>query len=120
MAQLQAQSEELSEMIKNLFISVFVRRYRDARSEIRSLCIAELGAWIKDYSAHFLADQYLKYIGWTLSDKVTYYLLLFFSYIFLSLYMYVNIYPYCLFFLMPSLLIIFMYMCSLSLTYIHV
>ena len=57
-------------MMNTLFSSVFVHRYRDTRPEIRSICIAELGVWMKDYHTQFLADNYLKYIGWTLSDKV--------------------------------------------------
>ena len=57
--------------MSTVFSSVFVHRYRDTRPEIRSLCIAELGVWMKEYSVHFLDDQYLKYIGWTLYDKVS-------------------------------------------------
>lgn len=58
-------------MINSLFTSVFVHRYRDTRPELRSICIAELGVWMKEYSSQFLSNNfYIKYIGWTLSDKV--------------------------------------------------
>jgi hypothetical protein len=70
MTTLQQQSTELHEMIRTLFSSVFVHRYRDIRPELRAICISELGVWIKTYSKEFLADNYTKYIGWTLSDKV--------------------------------------------------
>lgn len=30
----------------------------------------ELGTWMRSYTASFLTDGYLKYIGWTLHDKV--------------------------------------------------
>lgn len=59
-------------MMNTLFSSVFVHRYRDTCPDIRAICIAELGVWMKEYSTQFLADNYLKYIGWTLSDKVSF------------------------------------------------
>lgn len=30
----------------------------------------EIGSWMEKFPAHFLDDLYLKYIGWTLHDKV--------------------------------------------------
>lgn len=30
----------------------------------------EMGQWMQHYSASFLTDGYLKYVGWTLHDKV--------------------------------------------------
>lgn len=38
--------------------------------EIRALCISEIGVWMKKFHQYFLDDSYLKYIGWTLYDKV--------------------------------------------------
>ena len=32
--------------------------------------MSELGEWMKSYPMVFLDDIYLKYIGWTLYDKV--------------------------------------------------
>lgn len=43
---------------------------RDVLPEIRAICIEELGSWMQSYSSSFLTDSYLKYIGWTLHDKV--------------------------------------------------
>ncbi len=49
-------------------ISLFF--YRDIVPDIRCLCMSELGEWMKSYPMVFLDDIYLKYIGWTLYDKV--------------------------------------------------
>uniref|UniRef100_A0A8D2IC30 STAG1 cohesin complex component n=1 Tax=Urocitellus parryii TaxID=9999 RepID=A0A8D2IC30_UROPR len=43
---------------------------RDAIAEIRAICIEEIGVWMKMYSDAFLNDSYLKYVGWTLHDRV--------------------------------------------------
>ncbi|CAI9555877.1 unnamed protein product, partial [Staurois parvus] len=53
----------------SLFKGVFVHRYRDVHADVRALCIAELGIWIKSYPHSFLNDSYLKYLGWNLHDK---------------------------------------------------
>ena len=43
----------------------------DAIAEIRAICIEEIGVWMKLYSDAFLNDSYLKYVGWTMHDKVS-------------------------------------------------
>lgn len=68
-----------------MFKSVFVHRYRlvilllffyyviivrDVVADVRCICINELGNWMRVYPAYFLEDSYLKYIGWSLFDKV--------------------------------------------------
>lgn len=45
-------------------------KFRDSQPEIRSICMAEIGTWMKKYPNMFLDDGYLKYVGWTLYDKV--------------------------------------------------
>ncbi|XP_060029377.1 cohesin subunit SA-3 [Erinaceus europaeus] len=67
--ELQEHQEEIEGMMNALFKGVFVHRYRDVLPEIRAICIEELGSWMQSYSASFLTDSYLKYIGWTLHDK---------------------------------------------------
>ena len=57
-------------MTQFMFRSVFAHRYRDSVSDIRTICITELGNWIRVYPALFLDDSYLKYIGWSLSDRL--------------------------------------------------
>lgn len=49
---------------------LFMHRYRDVDPEIRMSCIRAIGSWIVSYPSLFLQDLYLKYIGWTLNDKV--------------------------------------------------
>ncbi len=68
--ELQQQLNGVQEMMNTLFASVFIHRYRDTCSDIRSICIQELGVWMREHYKLFLSDNYLKYIGWTLSDKV--------------------------------------------------
>ncbi|KAG0470492.1 hypothetical protein HPP92_017192 [Vanilla planifolia] len=57
-------------MMKKLFQHLFVHRYRDVDPDIRVSCINSLGIWILSYPSLFLQDLYLKYLGWTLNDKV--------------------------------------------------
>ena len=63
-------TEEIKNMLTYMFKSVFVHRYRDIVPEIRSICMFEIGQWMKKYHTNFLDDTYLKYIGWTIHDKV--------------------------------------------------
>lgn len=51
--------------------SVFIHRYRDLDPSIRAECVQALGNWLKKFPAHYLDGQYLRYIGWVLSDTVT-------------------------------------------------
>lgn len=50
---------------------LFMHRYRDVEPDIRMACIQSLGVWILSYPSLFLQDLYLKYLGWTLNDKVS-------------------------------------------------
>jgi len=60
---------QLIAIVEELFLGVFFRRYRDVVPEIRIACIEALGNWINEYPRHFLQDEYLKYVAWTLNDK---------------------------------------------------
>ncbi|CAB3397238.1 unnamed protein product [Caenorhabditis bovis] len=68
--ELEEKTDEVRQMLQYLFRSVFVHRYRDSVPDIRSICIVELGNWMFVYPEHFLEDSYLKYIGWSLYDKI--------------------------------------------------
>ncbi|KAK6027041.1 hypothetical protein OSTOST_06975, partial [Ostertagia ostertagi] len=46
------------------------KKNEDVLPDTRSICITELGNWMLVYPDHFLEDSYLKYIGWSLYDKV--------------------------------------------------
>uniref|UniRef100_A0A8D1UY19 Cohesin subunit SA n=1 Tax=Sus scrofa TaxID=9823 RepID=A0A8D1UY19_PIG len=70
--ELQENQDEIENMMNSIFKGIFVHRYRDAIAEIRAICIEEIGVWMKMYSDAFLNDSYLKYVGWTLHDRVSY------------------------------------------------
>ncbi|XP_064615065.1 cohesin subunit SA-2-like [Liolophura sinensis] len=67
--ELEENQEEIRNMLTYIFKGVFVHRYRDTQPEIRGICMAEIGVWMKKYPNMFLDDAYLKYVGWTLYDK---------------------------------------------------
>ncbi|XP_072005974.1 cohesin subunit SA-3 isoform X2 [Engystomops pustulosus] len=69
MTEMHSNLEDIGSMMNSLFKGVFVHRYRDTHSDIRALCIEELGHWITTYPQSFLNDSYLKYLGWMLHDK---------------------------------------------------
>ena len=68
--ELEENMDEIKNMLTYMFKAVFVHRYRDILPEIRSICMLEIGLWMKKFHQNFLDDSYLKYIGWTLHDKV--------------------------------------------------
>lgn len=68
--ELEENTDEIKNMLTYMFKAVFVHRYRDTLPEIRSICMFEIGQWMKKYHTNFLDDTYLKYIGWTIHDKV--------------------------------------------------
>ncbi|EGE82293.2 cohesin complex subunit SA-1/2 [Blastomyces gilchristii SLH14081] len=52
------------------FDTVFVHRYRDVDPKIRAECVNALGGWVNTYRQMFFDGQYLRYLGWVLSDTV--------------------------------------------------
>lgn len=46
--------------------------FSDILPEIRGICLSELGQWMQVYPQHFLDDSFLKYVGWSLHDKVSF------------------------------------------------
>ncbi|KAG5252070.1 sister-chromatid cohesion protein [Salix suchowensis] len=61
----------LEDFMRKIFTGLFVHRYRDIDPNIRTSCIESLGVWVLSYPSLFLQDLYLKYLGWTLNDKVS-------------------------------------------------
>jgi len=59
---------KLDEMIKEWFNTVFLHRYRDVDPKIRVDCVTYLSEWITTYSELFFDGEYLRYLGWVLSD----------------------------------------------------
>ena len=68
---MQVKKLKLEEYFKDIFEAVFVHRYRDAEASIRTECIRALGAWMKRNPDYFLQGNYLRYIGWVLTDLVS-------------------------------------------------
>ncbi|XP_044729808.1 cohesin subunit SA-1 [Chrysoperla carnea] len=68
--ELEENIDEIKNMLTYMFKSVFVHRYRDTLPEIRAISMTEIGIWMQKFHTNFLDDSYLKYIGWTLHDKV--------------------------------------------------
>ncbi len=53
---------------KDLFDIIFVHRYRDIDPKIRAESIEALGNWICTLPTVYMAPEYLRYLGWLLSD----------------------------------------------------
>ncbi|KAI0166967.1 STAG-domain-containing protein [Hypoxylon sp. FL1284] len=54
--------------VQGLFDIVFVHRYRDIDQKIRSECIEALGTWVCTLPTVYMSPEYLRYLGWLLSD----------------------------------------------------
>lgn len=60
--------EVVESVIRDLFDTVFVHRYRDVDPKIRVECVQALGRWISTLPDLFFDEAYLRYLGWVLSD----------------------------------------------------
>ena len=60
--------EAIEGFLVDAFNTVFAHRYRDVDERIRVACVEALGTMIKTYKKLFLDGQYLRYIGWVMSD----------------------------------------------------
>jgi cohesin complex subunit SA-1/2 len=67
--ELEENEFEVQNFINFIFKAVFIHRYRDVCADVRSICINEIGEWMRKCPDKFLDDTFLKYIGWTLYDK---------------------------------------------------
>ena len=61
--------QQVLKLVNSIFTEVVVHRYRDVMPEIRVVSIQCLGHWITTLPDQFLKDNFLKYLGWCLSDK---------------------------------------------------
>lgn len=65
-----AKKRELVEgWLRDVFDTVFIHRYRDVDAKIRVDCATALGNWIASCPDVFFESQYLRYLGWVLSDS---------------------------------------------------
>ncbi|KAI0157661.1 hypothetical protein GGR57DRAFT_460570 [Xylariaceae sp. FL1272] len=60
--------EFVDSQVKDLFNIIFVHRYRDIDPKIRAECIEALGTWVCTLPTVYMAPEYLRYLGWLLSD----------------------------------------------------
>ncbi|KAF2453180.1 hypothetical protein BDY21DRAFT_374988 [Lineolata rhizophorae] len=68
--QTRERQEQLEDLLKDWFDTVFVHRYRDIDPKIRVECVAALSDWIMIYPDVFFDANHLRYLGWVLSDTV--------------------------------------------------
>lgn len=61
--------QAVEEYMEESYNSVFVNRYRDADAVIRAECISAIGTWMKIDPDYWIDGDYLRYIGWVLSDE---------------------------------------------------
>ncbi|KAH8891388.1 hypothetical protein GQ53DRAFT_765468 [Thozetella sp. PMI_491] len=54
--------------LKDFFETVFVHRYRDTDAMIRTEAAEALGTWVWQLPTVFMEPEYLRYLGWQLSD----------------------------------------------------
>lgn len=60
--------ESCGKYISDFFDTVFVHRYRDIDPRIRTECVEALGYWIWELPTVFMEPEYLRYLGWMLTD----------------------------------------------------
>lgn len=58
----------IDDKVKDFFNIIFVHRYRDIDAKIRAECIEALGNWICTLPTVYMSPEYLRYLGWLLSD----------------------------------------------------
>ena len=61
---------EIEKLMQMSIDAVFVQRYRDIDALLREKCVEKIHSWIMTYPEVFLDNAYLRYIGWSLSDKI--------------------------------------------------
>lgn len=64
----EGKKEILEERLKDIFDTIWVHRYRDVDPKIRTGCIESLGFWIHTLPGYWFDGQYLRYLGWMLTD----------------------------------------------------
>ncbi|KAG2524378.1 hypothetical protein JM18_004037 [Phytophthora kernoviae] len=66
----ESRLQQVLKLVNLVFTGVVVHRYRDVMPEIRVATMQCLGYWITTMPDQFLKDNFLKYHGWLLNDKV--------------------------------------------------
>lgn len=63
-----AQKSAVAGFINDIIAQVFVHRYRDIDASIRAECVRGMGLWMLTDAEFFLQLNYLRFLGWLLSD----------------------------------------------------
>lgn len=66
---LTAQLAGVERTLQQLFTSVFIQRFRDVDRDIRRASLEQLGVLVLAQPGLFLDNQYVRYLGWGLSDR---------------------------------------------------
>ena len=66
-----SQASALEASIAAIWQGIFSARFRDVDADIRATVIRGIGEWMSLNPADFLNDNYLKYVAWALSDRVS-------------------------------------------------
>ena len=66
--EMEGKRDLVESWLKDVFDTVFIHRYRDVDPKIRVDCATALGSWIVTCPDIFFEGQYLRYLGWVLSD----------------------------------------------------
>ena len=66
-----SQAKALEASIAAIWQGIFSARFRDVDADIRASVIRGIGEWMSLNPADFLNDNYLKYVAWALSDRVS-------------------------------------------------
>lgn len=64
----QSKRAAVETFLEDIFQTVYIHRYRDVDAKIRVDCVTALGTWITTAPEIFFAGQYIRYLGWVLSD----------------------------------------------------
>ncbi|KAJ8069364.1 hypothetical protein OCU04_003018 [Sclerotinia nivalis] len=67
----EGKKEILEERLKDIFDTIWVHRYRDVDPKIRIECIEAIGLWIHTLPSYWFDGQYLRYLGWMLTDAAS-------------------------------------------------
>ena len=66
--EIEKKKDMVESWLKDIFDTVFIHRYRDVDPKVRADCSTALGSWIATCPDIFFEGQYLRYLGWVLSD----------------------------------------------------
>ncbi|KAL8715367.1 MAG: hypothetical protein Q9220_000700 [cf. Caloplaca sp. 1 TL-2023] len=64
----ERKSELVDHMMEDIFSAVYMHRYRDVDPKVRTDCVTALGDWITTAPEKFFTSNYLRYLGWVVSD----------------------------------------------------